>query len=274
MKKIIQMAVGAVASLIVAPMAMAGFTVTSTVTPIASGPNAGSFQIKFFATNDGLGGTGTKLLGVAATMTTDSHFIFRMANLDPDSTLDADILELSSQLSVDYSDGAGNNLSTRNTAPFSVVATSPNTGTAIRPLGAGAKAADFSAQKFDPLNPTSNPNVVNDPVDPNQVVSATATVNPGLTYNNTVKSFRVEGAYLGGASSPLATGVGTAGSNFAIAVVPAGTDHVTLTLTQLAGDIGSISNIPDLVVPIPEPTTVGLLGVVGAGLLARRRRNA
>ena len=270
MKKITQLAVGAVACLIGAPLASAGFVVTFDKTLVTSGPNAGDWVVKFYGQNDGLNGTGTKLLGVAATLSTDagSHLIFRKANLDEDSVLDADVIENPS-LTVTFAD-----TTTRTTPAFSTNAQSANIGTAIRPVGTGAVAKDFSAQKFDPITPTSVPVVVTD-ADGN-VVSATPTKDPSLTYTNNVQSFRVEGAYLGGASSPLATAPGPGGTsvNFAIALVPGNTQFVKLSLAQLAGDIGSIATIPDITVPIPEPTTFGLLGVVGAGLLARRRRNA
>jgi hypothetical protein len=57
------------------------------------------------------------------------------------------------------------------------------------------------------------------------------------------------------------------GALFAVVVVPKGA-KVTVT-GQLAGDSGAIS---DFTYPVPEPTSLTLLGIGAVGLLGRRRR--
>ena len=251
------------ACLVGAPLASANFILSANRQSIATGPNAGKEVIYWSAFNDGTNGTGTKLLGTSATMTTDANFIFRFANLDADNRLDADVI-MSPAQTFNYSDGT-----VRPTAGFSQTATSPNIGTAIRPRGTGENFSQFTAQTFVPPNPTSNPQVQTDA--DGLITSATPTQDPSLTYNNTtVKAFRVDGAYLSPANAPLAN-TGT-GSVFAISIIPSG---ATVTMdASLAGDTGN-PQIVSLVSPgVPEPGSIALLGLGAVGFLARRRRQA
>jgi hypothetical protein len=260
--------------------AKANFILSYTRVPITSGPNAGQGldYIQVRALNDGVGGTGTKLLGTGITLDAtaanpaDQRFIFRFANLDPDAVLDADVT-MSAGATFNYSDGAGNQTRTQSSQAFSTSAVSPNAGTAIRPRGTGENLADWNAQLFIPGPPRSDPTFTNDPVDSGLIVdsSVTPTKNPSALYNNTsIKQFRVEGVYLGPGSSPLAN-TGT-GALFATAIVPSLT---TVTVTgQLAGDIGQAQLIAPFVIPAPEPGSLALLGLGVVGFLGRRRRNA
>src|SRR4051812_39229167 len=59
--------------------------------PIVSGANAGKTGVILRAFNDGLGGTGTKLVHVAVRLESDANLRFRFANLDPDNVADADV---------------------------------------------------------------------------------------------------------------------------------------------------------------------------------------
>src|SRR3954452_1956228 len=76
--------------------AKANFILNYTRVPITAGPNTGLDYIQVRAFNDGVGGTGTKLLGTGITLDASSvinpaaaHFVFRLAQLDADNTLDA-----------------------------------------------------------------------------------------------------------------------------------------------------------------------------------------
>jgi len=260
--------------------AKANFLLNYTRSQIASGPNAGNDFILVKAFNDGVGGTGTKLLGTGITMDVSAganpHFIFRLANLDADNATDADVNMNPNTTIVNYADGV---TPPRTTLPYSQTPTSQNTGTAIRPRGSGENFADWNAQLFIPADPFSKPTVVTDP--DGNVISATPTTTPTDRYNNTnVKSFRVEGVYLGPGSSPLANNLNGqptgltpgAGATFAIAVIP---HDATLTVSgQLAGDTGQAQTIVPLVIPAPEPGSLALLGVGAAAFLGRRRRKA
>jgi hypothetical protein len=258
--------------------AKANFILNYTRVAITSGPNAGLDFVQFRAFNDGLNGTGTKLLGTGITLTAfngpNPHFVFRLAHLDADNALDADVNMNPTTTVVNYADGV---TPPRTTQPFSTNPISPNTGTAIRPRGTGENFADWNAQFFIPADPFSKPTVVTDP--DGNVISATPTTNPQDRYNNTnINSFRVEGVYLGPGSSPLANNLNGqptpastgAGALFATAVIPQST---LMSLSgQLAGDTGS----PQTVFFIePEPASLGVLGVFCIGFLgARRQRNA
>jgi len=254
----------------VAPFASADLILgTARTQSIASGPWAGMDQVRFYILNDGANGTGTKLIGVAAQMTTDQHFNFRFANLDADSTPDADI-QMSETTTIPFHNSDGSEPTNRTTAAFSTSATSINTGTAIRPVGSGK--TNWNAQVFIPTIPESNPTVT---LNPDDGGVETATPTTVTNYNNTnINSFRVEGAYLGPQFAvPAGANLnGGLGALFAVAIVPHGAS-VTMT-TSAAGDIGPTLDLPALTNAVPEPATLGLLSLGGMAILGRRRRKA
>lgn len=101
----------------------------------------------------------------------------------------------------------------------------------------------------------------------NNVYSDPLATNLGAWPNS---SFRVAGFRLGGI--PATTGPGV---QFAVAVIPDG-DTVEITSGAMDGGLGASSGgpfymLPFTSYPIPEPTTLGLLGI--AGLLALRQRS-
>jgi len=274
MRKQLKLWAAAAAVCLVAPFASADFSISSVRTP-GTGANANFDQIKFYALNDGENGTGKALIGVASTMTTDSHFIFRMANLDEDNVLDADIM-MTEGPTFKYSTGDPDNPTARSTSPFSFSAGSSNTGTAIRPRGTPDSIANWNAQVFIPNTPTSTPTVTKDA--DGFILTATPTTTPN--YNNTnINSFRVEGVYLGPTFAPLADATATAnaangkGALFAVALVPKGAS-VTLPAPQLAGEIGPTLTLANYTDAVPEPATLGLLSLGGMAILGRRRRKA
>jgi hypothetical protein len=162
--------------------AKANFILNYTRVPITAGPNTGLDYIQVRAFNDGIGGTGTKLLGTGITLTAsdltnpgsaNEHFVFRLAHLDADNALDADVNMNPNTNTVNYADGV---TPSRTTQPFSQNGNSANAGTAIRPRGSGEVFSDWNAQLFIPADPFSKPVVVTD-ADGN-VISATPTTTP------------------------------------------------------------------------------------------------
>jgi len=259
-----------VASAVMAPIASADFVITATRANATNAIFGGAYEvITFRGFNNGLNGTGTKLLGVAAQLDSDKPFFFRMANVDADNRLDADIM-MTPALIFNYGDNEGNQVDSRTTTGFSTSPASAAIGTAIRPVG--GVFSSWAATKFIPTAPSSNPTIVLDAVDPSLVYTATPNSDPTQTYNNiNVKSFRVEGAYLNGTNAPTAnTGQGVI---FAIAVVPTG---ATVSVSGLiAGDTAGDKTLPTTTsAGAPEPGTFAVLGIGAIGALTRRRRKA
>jgi len=87
--------------------------------------------------------------------------------------------------------------------------------------------------------------------------------NPAQTFGN-VRNVRVAGFNASGVAANTGQG-----AQFAALIVPAGTP--VLAAGGVAGTAGGITNfaVPD---PVPEPTTIGLLGLGVIGLMGRRRR--
>jgi len=136
MRKQLKLWAAAAAVLVGAPFVSADLILSTTRSQITAGANAGADQVRFFILNNGANGTGTKLIGVASQMTTDDHFIFRFANLDADTTPDADI-QMSETTSIPFHNSDGSDPTIRTTSAYSINPNSSNNGTAIRPVGGG-----------------------------------------------------------------------------------------------------------------------------------------
>jgi len=102
-----------------------------------------------------------------------------------------------------------------------------------------------------------------------------ATNNPS-TFFASVKSFRVEGIVNNTAGTPAGdtqvftpnVGQTGAGAIFAVAVVPTGS--TVRALGTIGADKGPTTDFDT----VPEPTSLGFIGITAVGLLARRRRTA
>jgi hypothetical protein len=175
---------------------------------------------------------------------------------------------MSQAVNIEYAASTGH--AARATPAFSLSPVSANFGTAIRPRGTGEVAEDFIANTVIPANPRSNPVVVLDAQ--GKVLSATATQDPSINYNNTgVNSFSVNGSYTNGSSAPLANS--GFGAVIATAIV---SDWTRIDVSgQLGGESGSVQTFAPLIVPFdPEPGSIALLSAGAFVVFGRRGRRA
>jgi len=215
---------------------LGGFSIDSTRTA-GAGALAGFDIVKFIAINNGKGETltSTKLQSVNITMT----------NLG------------AGNLKLDFRDLDGDGEPDGNIVGSGLAFATGN-ATFIR---VGNNAATFNAVNVVPaagsdILPTGNPDGVPD---------RQPSTMPEFTTQ--LKQIRVEG-FQPPASSPTATG---AGSTFAVAVVPTGNPvRIQGAIAAEAGTSVSV-NYTD---PVPEPATLGFIGLGGIALLSRRRRTA
>jgi hypothetical protein len=93
------------------------------------------------------------------------------------------------------------------------------------------------------------------------------TSTPSWTLNASIDGTAVD---LNGSSNTGTAYTYAAGSN------PTASHYVGIATAQNSGQVGTVGTIDNFVltgpVPAPEPGTVGLLGLAGVGLLAKRRR--
>jgi hypothetical protein len=235
------LAAGAVLAL-VGSSAHANFIVTGKRDPATgAGVPAGYEMIRWFAVNDGVGGSGNQLQSVDATMSIDLNkspngkFFVNFQDADNDGAPDANFT------------GGGSFIISNPPGSYIRVGGALTFGTTFVPPGAFSDPDGTGAPTVNPL-PQDNPAFAN------------------------VKSFRVAGANTTG--PVLATTAQNAGlgAQFAAAIVPAGT--VVNFSGFIAGKVGPNNLTFTATDPVPEPTTVGLLGVGAVGLLSRRRRKA
>lgn len=222
---------GVVAVGLAASSASANLIVTNDRTQVGAND-----VIRWFAQNDGLNGTGTKLLAVSATITsTGSNLIFKITDADGDGVDDAD---------VNFRTGVGG-------AP---------TATTIANSG-GSYVRFGSPSSF--LIGGNIPEGYSD-------ANGDGTTDPGgdlrAAYFQNAKTFRVDG--FNGSGGIVTTNP----VQFAAAVVPHGTDVVAEG--TVAGDLGNAQPFVSPSGTVPEPTSMALLGLGAVGFLARRRRQA
>lgn len=207
-----------------------------TNTPIASGMFAGDDVVELDVQNDGTNGTGTTLLAATVTFSsTDSNGVFFIRTFDQDGS------GMNNDMDVSNQNGAA----------------APAFGTYAR----FGNTSQWTLAGSMPDNASSDdPNGPHGVGQPNYPKSGMYTDGQSLAGPLTV---------IGGAN--LTTG----GLNdatmkpLAFAVVPHG-QEVTFDV-NVAGSIGA-AGTASIVDAVPEPTTLGLLGLGTIGLLARRRR--
>lgn len=230
--------IAAAALLIGAQAAHAGWTFTEVVVqdPALPGFDVHQYYAKLDPSGAEAGATG--LQSVDATLTSNNDMKFKFIDTNQDGIPDAAI--------------NGNGI----TDTVARAATSANLGTFIR-------SGDPTGGPFFPA--TVDPAVYQS-VDIDGDGVADPGGDPAVAYAH-VKSFRVAGIAQGGKDPKAVTDA--KGSLFGLAVVPTGS---TVTFTgSLAADSGPITNFA---FPVPEPTSLAVLGLGGLAVLGRRRRKA
>jgi hypothetical protein len=215
--------------------AYANFTFSSTRTA-GTGAQAGFDIVRFFAKLDPTGNTAgaTGLQSVDAEIITSGNLKFRFQDQNADGIADADPTGTATQ-----NDNAAR-LGNTNNGSF-IRAGDPTAGAfnavSVLPPGALSKDSDFDG--------TPDPGF-----------------DPAVNYGS-LKSFRVAGFTAGGADAKAISD--PAGSLFAMAVVPTG------SAVQIVGFVAADKGNAEA---IPEPTALGFIGIAGAALLGRRRKQA